>query len=116
MIARRIAVRFNTMPRNYIEEILYIVFAAVTVIILLIFIHIIKTIFVHKKIAEEKEAQLFLKQVDKIAAQKFSVMIFTHWNFDTDINDQNENKVVSLPNQNLKLYIILFYHSISCCQ
>jgi hypothetical protein len=114
MIARRIAVRFNTMPRNYIEEILYIVFAAVTVIILLIFIHIIKTIFVHKKIADEKEAQLFLKQVDKILAQKTSVVVFTQWNFNTDINDENEKKVVSLSNQKLKFYIILFYHSINC--
>jgi hypothetical protein len=71
---------------------------------------------VDEKIADEKEAQLYLKDVDKINAEKSSVMAFTQWNFNTDINDQNENKVVSLSNQNLKLYIILFYHSISYCQ
>jgi hypothetical protein len=76
----------------------------------------IKIYFVDKKTADEKEAQLFLKQVDKIEAEQYSRMMFTRWNFETDINDQNENKVVSLSNQNFKLYIILFYHSISCCQ
>ncbi len=101
------------MPRNYIKEIFSKAFAVVAV---LIFILKIKTFFVDKKIADEKEAQLFLKQVDKILAQKTSVVVFTQWNFNTDINDQNEKKVVSLSNQNLKLYIILFYHSISCCQ
>jgi hypothetical protein len=109
MIARRIT-------RNCIQEIISLAFAVVMVIILLIFIHIIKNLFVDKKIADEKEAQLFLKQVDKILAEKTSVVVFTQWNFKTDINDQNENKVVSLSNQNLKLYIILCYHSISCCQ
>jgi hypothetical protein len=113
MIARRIAVRFNTMSRNSIKNIFKTAFLA---FMLLLIILIIKIYFVDKKIAGEKEAQLFLKQVDKILAEKTSVVVFTQWNFNTDINDQNENKVVSLSNQNLKLYIILFYHSISCCQ
>jgi hypothetical protein len=116
MIARRIAVRFNTMSRNSIKNIFKIAFLAFMLMLLLITILIINIYFVDKKIADEKEAQLFLKQVDKILAEKTSVVVFTKWNFNTDINDQNENKVVSLSNQKLKLYIILFYHSISCCQ
>jgi hypothetical protein len=69
-----------------------------------------------QKLMDEEEAQLYLKYVDKIIEEKKSIMAFTQWNFETDINDQNENKVVSLSNENLKFYIILFYHSVSCCQ
>ncbi len=69
-----------------------------------------------EKIVDEKEAQLFLKDVDKILEEKTFVMTLTQWNFNTDINDENEKKVVSLSNQKLKFYIILFYHSINRCQ
>jgi hypothetical protein len=63
-----------------------------------------------EKIVDEKEAQLFLKDVDKILEEKTFVMTLTQWNFNTDINDENEKKVVSLSNEKLKFYIILFYH------
>ncbi len=69
-----------------------------------------------EKIVDEREAQLYLKDVDKILGEINSVMSFTQWNFNTDINDENEKKVVSLSNQKLKFYIILFYHSINRCQ
>ncbi len=69
-----------------------------------------------EKIVDEREAQLYLKDVDKILGEINSVMSFTQWNFNTDINDENEKKVVSLSNQKLKFYITLFYHSINRCQ
>jgi len=51
---------------------------------------------VDEKIVDEKEAQLYLKDVDKIYAERASILGFTQWNFNTDINDENEKKVVSL--------------------
>ncbi len=59
-----------------------------------------------EKIVDEKEAQLYLKDVDKKLEEKNSIMAFTQWNFNTDITDENEKKVVSLSNENLKFYII----------
>jgi hypothetical protein len=59
-----------------------------------------------EKIVDEKEAQLYLKDVDKKLEEKNSIMTFTQWNFNTDITDENEKKVVSLSNENLKFYII----------
>jgi hypothetical protein len=44
--------------------------------------------------------------VDKKLEEKNSIMTFTQWNFNTDITDENEKKVVSLSNENLKFYII----------
>ncbi len=56
--------------------------------------------------ADEKEAQLYLKDVEKILEEKSYIMTLTQWNFNTDITDQNEKKVVSISNQNFKFYII----------
>ncbi len=100
MIAR-ITIHFNTMSRLFL-------------LLLIAFPNLISS--ADEKIVDEREAQLYLKDVDKIIEEKKSIMAFTQWNFDTDINDENENKVVSLSKQNLKFYITLFYHSISCCQ
>jgi peptidyl-dipeptidase A len=47
-----------------------------------------------EKIVDEREAQLYLKDVDKILGEINSVMSFTQWNFNTDINDENEKKVM----------------------
>jgi hypothetical protein len=115
MIARGNAVHLNTTSKKRFIGI-YILVSMLMSVLIIILIPILAIFFDDKKITDEKEAQLFLKQANKILAEKTSVVVFTKWNFNTDINDQNENKVVSLSNQNLKLYIILFYHSISCCQ
>jgi len=50
------------------------------------------------KITDEKEAQLFLKDVDQVLGEKSAVMSFVQWNFNTDINDVNEKKVVCILN------------------
>ncbi len=91
----RIAIHFNTMSRIFL-------------LILIAFPNLISS--ADEKIVDEKEAQLFLKDVDKILEEKTFVMTLTQWNFNTDINDENEKKVVSLSNEKLKFYIILFYH------
>ncbi len=49
-----------------------------------------------EKIVDEKEAQLFLKDVDKKLGEKSNILTLVSWNFNTDINDQNEKKVVSI--------------------
>jgi hypothetical protein len=58
---------------------------------------------------DEKEAQLYLKDVDKIHAERTTILTFTQWNFGTDINDENEKKVVSLR-------ILYYFVLISCCE
>ncbi len=90
MIAR-IAIDFNTMSRLFL-------------LILIAFPNLISS--ADEKIVDEKEAQLYLKDVDKKLEEKNSIMTFTQWNFNTDITDENEKKVVSLSNENLKFYII----------
>ncbi len=77
----RIAIHFNTMSRIFL-------------LLLIAFPNLISS--ADEKIVDEKEAQLYLKDVDKIHAERFSIMTFTQWNFNTDINDENEKKVVSL--------------------
>ncbi len=64
---------------------------------------------VEDKIVDEKEAQLYLKDVDKIHAERTTILTFTQWNFGTDINDENEKKVVSLR-------ILYYFVLISCCE
>jgi len=49
-----------------------------------------------EKITNETEAQLFLKDVDKKLGEMKSNVVFSQWDFNTDINDENEKKVVSL--------------------
>jgi hypothetical protein len=56
-----------------------------------------------QKITNETEAQLFLKDVDKKLGEMKSKVIFTQWNFNTDINDENENRVVSLQRKTLTI-------------
>ncbi len=73
------------------------IFKTMTTLYLVVFI-----IFTHlnlslsEKITNETEAQLFLKDVDKKLGEMKSNVIFSQWNFNTDINDENEKKVVSL--------------------
>jgi hypothetical protein len=64
---------------------------------------------VEEKVVDEKEAQLYLKDVDKIHAERTTILTFTQWNFSTDINDENEKKVVSLR-------ILYYFVLISCCE
>ncbi len=87
----RIAIHFNTMSRIFL-------------LLLIAFPNLISS--ADEKIVDEKEAQLYLKDVDKKLEEKNSIMAFTQWNFNTDITDENEKKVVSLSNENLKFYII----------
>ncbi len=80
------------------------IFKTMTTLYLLVFI-----IFTHlnsslsQKITNETEAQLFLKDVDKKLGEMKSKVIFTQWNFNTDINDENENRVVSLQRKTLTI-------------
>ncbi len=86
-----IAIHFNTMSKLFL-------------LLLIAFPNLISS--ADEKIVDEKEAQLYLKDVDKKLEEKNSIMAFTQWNFNTDITDENEKKVVSLSNENLKFYII----------
>jgi len=63
-------------------------------VFLVAFPHLISS--ADQKITDEKQAQLFLKDVDKILGEKSAVMSFVQWNFNTDINDVNEKKVVCI--------------------
>ncbi len=89
----RITIDFNTMSMFFL--LLFIAFP-----------NLISS--VDEKIVDEKEAQLYLKDVDKIHAERTSILTFTQWNFNIDINDENEKKVVSLS-------ILYYFMSISCC-
>jgi hypothetical protein len=63
-------------------------------VVFIIFTHL--NLSLSEKITNETEAQLFLKDVDKKLGEMKSNVIFSQWNFNTDINDENEKKVVSL--------------------
>ncbi len=90
----RIAIHFNTMSRLFL-------------LLLIAFPNLISS--VEEKVVDEKEAQLYLKDVDKIHAERTTILTFTQWNFSTDINDENEKKVVSLR-------ILYYFVLISCCE
>jgi hypothetical protein len=71
------------------------------------------TLSVDERINDEKEAQLYLKDVDKKLGEKTSSLTFIHWDFNTDMTDENEKKVVSILNEILIYSYYYYYYKFS---
>ncbi len=54
------------------------------------------------KSSNETQAKIFLKDADKMLGIRKSMLTFAIWKFNTDINDKNEKKVVSIFRSKLK--------------
>jgi hypothetical protein len=65
-------------------------------VLLIVFPYFISS--VDERINDEKEAQLYLKDVDKKLEEKIYNLTFIQWDFNTDMTDENEKKVVSILN------------------
>jgi hypothetical protein len=76
-------------------------------VLLIVFPYFISS--VDQRINDEKEAQLYLKDFDKKLGEKISSLTFIQWDFNTDMTDENEKKVVSILNE-ISIYPYYYYY------